>query len=484
MPIPHGFVERLAELSQNGVPFVCVTMVEAVGSTPQDAGSKMLVTKDGLAFGTIGGGRVEAKAIDVAKEMLGMQERGARNEERADVSLLAPRSSLLTWNLKRDVGMTCGGTVKLFFETYNHNEWRIIVFGAGHVAAAVIECLRQLDCHVTCVDPRAEWLDRIPDGSRLRKVQADDPRSLVSGLPRDAFVICMTMGHATDRPILEEIFRQGHTFPFLGVIGSRAKRAVLVKELTAAGIEADAAERFYCPIGLDLGTNQPGEIAVSVVAQLIQERDGWRREGRGARSEIELGRDAHSSLLAPRSLLRTRRFDVVEQTVTKPDGRTASIQYVRHGGSVAILPLVDDEHICLIKSRRLTVNETLIEVPAGTREPDEPPLETARRELAEETGFRAGRIDELIRYYPSPGVLSEMMHVFVARDLVPGEPAREENEEIENLVVTLEEALEMVKRGEIKDGKTIVALLSFDNARKDGTASQGSRSCKANKSNV
>jgi hypothetical protein len=67
---------------------------------------------------------------------------------------------------------------------------------------------------------------------------------------------------------------------------------------------------------------------------------------------------------------------------------------------------------------------------------------------------------------------------------VPGEPAREENEEIENLVVTLEEALEMVKRGEIKDGKTIVALLSFDNARKDGTASQGSRSCKANKSNV
>jgi xanthine dehydrogenase accessory factor len=86
----------------------------------------------------------------------------------------------------------------------------------------------------------------------------------------------MTMGHATDRPILEEVFRQGRTFPFLGVIGSRAKRAVLLKELADAGIPADEAAAFHCPIGLDIGTNQPGEIAVSVVAQLIQERDRWR----------------------------------------------------------------------------------------------------------------------------------------------------------------------------------------------------------------
>ena len=86
----------------------------------------------------------------------------------------------------------------------------------------------------------------------------------------------MTMGHATDRPILEEIFRQGREFPFLGVIGSKAKRAVLLKELAAAGIPAEQAGTFHCPIGLDIGTNQPGEIAISVVAQLIQERDRWR----------------------------------------------------------------------------------------------------------------------------------------------------------------------------------------------------------------
>ncbi len=461
MPTPHGFVERLAELSQSGTPFVCVTMVEAVGSTPQDAGSKMLVTEQGLVFGTVGGGRVEAKSIEVAKQMLGVATGGPPVAKKADEPP-ASTSLLVEWNLKRDVGMTCGGTVKLYFETYNHAVWRIVIFGAGHVAAAVVECLRQLECHVTCIDPRAEWIERIPDNPRLRKVRHDEPRSLVAELPDDAFVICMTMGHATDRPILEEIFKQGRAFPFLGVIGSRAKRTVLVKELTSAGIATEVAEQFHCPIGIDIGTNQPGEIAVSVVAQLIQQRDKMRREGdapaKPNAGEAKLG----GSLALPCILLHTRRFDVVEQAVTRPDGRTASVTYVKHRGSVAILPLVDDEHICLIKSRRLTVNETLIEVPAGTREPDEPPLETARRELAEETGYRAGQLEELVRYYPSPGVLSEMMHIFVARDLTPGEPAREENEEIENLVVSFDEALAKIQSGEIHDGKTIVALLAWE----------------------
>jgi len=264
MSTPHGFVERLAELSKSGVPFVCVTMVAAVGSTPQDTGSKMLVTAEGLVSGTVGGGKVEHKAIERARQLL------------AQPANQSPRAELVEWNLKRDVGMTCGGSVKLFFETYNHSDWRVVVFGAGHVAGAVVQCLGQLDCHVTCIDARQEWLDRIPFHARLRKACCDEPRSLVAELPNDAFVICMTMGHATDRPILEEIFRQERTFPFLGVIGSKAKRAVLLKELKSAGIPAERAEAFHCPIGLELGTNQPGEIAISVVAQLIQERDRWR----------------------------------------------------------------------------------------------------------------------------------------------------------------------------------------------------------------
>jgi ADP-ribose pyrophosphatase len=166
-----------------------------------------------------------------------------------------------------------------------------------------------------------------------------------------------------------------------------------------------------------------------------------------------------------RILLETHRFAVVEKSVTRPDGQSASCQFVKHGGSVAILPILSDGRVCLIHSRRLTVGETLIEVPAGTREPDETPIETAGRELAEETGYGAGHLEELIAYYPSPGVLSERMWIFVARDLTAGEPAREPNEEIENFIVTWDEALAMIDRGEIHDGKTIIALLTYDRSR-------------------
>ena len=148
-----------------------------------------------------------------------------------------------------------------------------------------------------------------------------------------------------------------------------------------------------------------------------------------------------------------------------PTATSASCKFITHPGSVAILPLVDDDHVCLIRSRRLTVSETLIEVPAGTREPNEPPLETARRELAEETGYRAAQFDELISFYPSPGISNERMWVFAATGLTAGPPAREANEEIENLVVSWGEAMEMIDRGEIQDGKTLVALLQWERLR-------------------
>jgi xanthine dehydrogenase accessory factor len=266
MPAPHGYVERLAELAASGQPFVSVTLVDAVGSTPQGAGCKMLVTDAGLDMGTVGGGRVEAKAIQEAQAMLAQPAASAGQAS----------TRLVEWNLQRDVGMTCGGAVKLFFESYNHSQWQIVIFGAGHVAAAVVHCLLPLECRLTCIDPRPEWLAHLPSSPRLSKLRSDNPSAEVASLPADAFVLCMTMGHRTDRPILEEIFRQGRKFPYLGVIGSKAKRAVLRRELQAAGLPADEVDAFECPIGLDLGSNSPGEIAISVAAQLLQRRDAWR----------------------------------------------------------------------------------------------------------------------------------------------------------------------------------------------------------------
>lgn len=247
-------LRRSAELAETATPFVLVTLVEATGSTPQDAGAKMIVTADGLDAGTIGGGRVEAKAIDEAQAMLEKQQ----------------TCQLVDWSLKADVGMTCGGRVKLFFESPSVSSWKIYVFGAGHVAQALTRLLVTLPCQVTCIDPRSDWLARLPAG--LNQVEAIDPASEVESLPDDAYVLCMTRGHRSDLPVLRQIYERDRRFPYVGVIGSKAKAAVLRKELSDAGIAAEQLD-FHCPVGLPIGTNHPAEIAVSIAAQLLQSRD-------------------------------------------------------------------------------------------------------------------------------------------------------------------------------------------------------------------
>ncbi|MEM6329118.1 MAG: NUDIX hydrolase [Planctomycetota bacterium] len=167
-------------------------------------------------------------------------------------------------------------------------------------------------------------------------------------------------------------------------------------------------------------------------------------------------------------LLQTERFRVVETAVEGAAGQGAGArrrQYVEHPGAAVILPLLAGgpgaagDRVVLIKNRRVAAGRTLVELPAGTLEPPEPPTDTARRELTEETGYTAGRLTELPGFFMSPGILSERMHCFLAEGLTAGPPRREPGEEIENLVVPAGEAIEMVRRGEIEDAKTIALLL-------------------------
>ncbi|MFK7766615.1 MAG: xanthine dehydrogenase accessory protein XdhC [Mariniblastus sp.] len=254
--LPH--IEALSQLALAGDPFVVVTMVESTGSTPQDAGTKMLVDDSGLVHGTVGGGKVEHRAIEYAQAML--QDPNRSRE-------------IVDWNLQRDVGMTCGGLVKLFFEVYNRDDWHVVIFGAGHVSQAVVRVLLTLDCRVTCIDSRAQWMDRLGDHTRLTKICTDDLTVEANKVVSSDFVICMTMGHSTDRPVLASIFKNRILPAYLGVIGSKSKRGALVRELKSEGIESEFAESFICPMGLPIGSNQPAEIAISVVAQMLEFRD-------------------------------------------------------------------------------------------------------------------------------------------------------------------------------------------------------------------
>jgi xanthine dehydrogenase accessory factor len=270
-----GFYEQVVNLEREGSAFVLVVLAESLGSTPQDAGAKMLVTAAGLHTGTVGGGKVEAKAIGVAREMLA----GAAT---------APR--LVNWALKTDVGMTCGGSVKLYFEPHAGGgaaaAWPLWIFGAGHVVQALVPVLAPLDCQLTIVDPRREWLDKLPRARNVRYLEAAEPADLVPAMPDHAFLLCLTKGHASDRPVLQRALAERH-FPFVGVIGSEAKAKVLQKELIAGGLPAKRAKEFHCPVGLPFGNNDPREIALSIAAQLLTERDKLKSQAPGFKGQTD-----------------------------------------------------------------------------------------------------------------------------------------------------------------------------------------------------
>lgn len=250
--------QRLTTLLQSDTPFVTITLIDIRGSAPQITGAKAIVTASGIESGTIGGGKIEAAAIKHAQQLLATQS--------------GTSCELVTWNLQTEIGMTCGGEVKLFFEVHGKVDWPIAVFGAGHVAQVLVPMLLQLHCRVVCVDPRPDWLARIPDHPKLVKQHVEEPKSVVAAQPTNTFFVLISKGHATDLPVLAEIL-SSRDAPYIGVIGSPQKASVLRRELKQQDVPQAKIDSFHCPIGIPLGNNTPAEISISVIAQLIQKRD-------------------------------------------------------------------------------------------------------------------------------------------------------------------------------------------------------------------
>jgi ADP-ribose pyrophosphatase len=164
-------------------------------------------------------------------------------------------------------------------------------------------------------------------------------------------------------------------------------------------------------------------------------------------------------------VFRAKKFQVALDTGPLPDGRAAARHVVVHPGAVVILPVLDARHVCLLRNYRPAVSEELWELPAGTLEPGEAPERAAARELAEETGYRADRWRKLREFYPSPGILSEKMHLYLAEGLTAGPPRLEADEHIEAKVVPWPDALAWALDGTIRDAKTLVALLTWERLR-------------------
>lgn len=256
-----GLFEKAAELAGRGQNFVTVTILATRGHAPQDPGAKALITTDGLYAGTVGGGKLEAQAIIRSKTLL-----SSENKTKAPLREV--------WNLQRDVGMSCGGEVEILFELHQFKQWEVVVFGAGHVAQALVRLLLTLNGSVVCVDHRQEWLDKLPAESlNLKKVRLDPLEDFIKLTePPDRFYAVMTMGHATDFPILKKILETQNP-RYIGVLGSAVKALKIRKELRDAGISEDRISKLRSPMGLLDNANDPAEIAISIGAEILKCRD-------------------------------------------------------------------------------------------------------------------------------------------------------------------------------------------------------------------
>jgi ADP-ribose pyrophosphatase len=180
-----------------------------------------------------------------------------------------------------------------------------------------------------------------------------------------------------------------------------------------------------------------------------------------------------TKVLSSKLVYKGRVFSVYSDDVVEPTGARNTREVIRHSGSVVILAVDEsknpkDPEIIFERQYRHAAGQFLLEVPAGRREPNEPPLAAAKRELIEETGYRAKRWTLLTKYFASPGFLGEWMQIYLARDIREGAAQPEDDEQIEVRRIPLSEALALATTNRIHDGKTLIALMLYDTLRRAG----------------
>lgn len=247
-----SWISALAELQQQGEPCVLVTIIEEQGSTPRNSGSKMVVTAERI-FETIGGGHLEYKAMELAREMLTSRTQQTRLER---------------FSLGASLGQCCGGATVLLFEPMGQPQANIALFGAGHVGRALIPLLASLPLKVRWIDSRdAEFPSYIP--SNVEKVLSDEVVDEVDEMPAGSYFIVMTHNHQLDLELTQAILARGD-FAYYGLIGSKTKRVKFEHRLRERGLSAEQMQRMRCPMGLpEVKGKLPAEIAISIAGEIV-----------------------------------------------------------------------------------------------------------------------------------------------------------------------------------------------------------------------
>jgi xanthine dehydrogenase accessory factor len=250
--------QKIRELEQTHTPAALVTIIKTQGSVPRNIGTKMIVQLDGEIHGTIGGSTVEALVIEEAQNAIHTGQ---------------PRvvTHTLSDELNQDTGMICGGTLDLFIEPILLPE-KVYIFGGGHVGFHVASFVKRIGFEFIIIDERPEFasIDRFPDA--LMRI-VDNPESVANNLEitNTDYIVIVTHGHQYDYEVLRSVITKPARY--IGMIASTTKRNQIYHRLrTVDNISDDLLSRIHSPIGVDIGAETPEEIAISIVAELIQIR--------------------------------------------------------------------------------------------------------------------------------------------------------------------------------------------------------------------
>jgi xanthine dehydrogenase accessory factor len=247
--------DKLKQLKDKNIPSALVTVIATKGSTPRETGAKMIVCGDGKVFDTIGGSAVEAMVIEEARECL------INNKVKKVWHDLDDRE-------KADTGMICGGKMEFFIEPIMTSP-HLYIFGGGHVALPLARLASVVGFSYTIVEDRPEFAssERFPDAREIILASPDEITKKIN-ISASEYVAIVTRSHELDYLALKEVLK--HDAKYLGLIASKIKKKQVVEQLKEEGFREADIDRIHSPIGLDIAAQTPEEIAVSIVAELIQ----------------------------------------------------------------------------------------------------------------------------------------------------------------------------------------------------------------------
>jgi xanthine dehydrogenase accessory factor len=242
--------QKIAETQRKGIDVALCIIVNTKGSTPRESGAKMLVYPDGKIYGTIGGGDLEKNVIVHALEVL---------ESKVP--------SVFKHDLLHQHNMCCGGSVEIYIEPIMKKN-KLYIFGAGHTGLALAKYAVNFNFEVVLIDDRKEYMDEVmTEGINKLNLHYEQALPLLP-FDENTFITIMTYSHPYDRDILAYCLKK--PFAYLGMIGSKRKVAMTKKMFSQSGIGTmEELEKVDMPMGIEIGAEDPEEIAISILSKLI-----------------------------------------------------------------------------------------------------------------------------------------------------------------------------------------------------------------------